>query len=223
MMKAYQFLVTLKYVEPKVWRRFVVPATLDFYDLHSVIQTSVGWTNSHLFNFLIEDSINDKTLELVADEESVTENFTLAQLYMKNPPEEGSYEFSMYQRIISKQLLLARDVDLNQNIDGSPEFRYMYDFGDGWEHTVVFEKVVDDYEYDYPQVLEGEGTCPPEDVGGPPGYDEFKRVIKDKDDPDHTYMKKWAKSQGYKKFNLAKVNSKLKDEWETICDHNSSL
>ncbi|WP_342542661.1 hypothetical protein MHH33_00785 [Paenisporosarcina sp. FSL H8-0542] len=56
-MKAYQFLVTLNYVKPKVWRRIIVPETLDFYDLHSIIQTSVGWTNSHLFNFSIDDSI----------------------------------------------------------------------------------------------------------------------------------------------------------------------
>ncbi|HSO57757.1 MAG TPA: plasmid pRiA4b ORF-3 family protein [Paenisporosarcina sp.] len=221
-MKAYQFLITLNYVEPKVWRRFVVPATLDFYDLHSAIQTSVGWTNSHLFNFLIENSTTDKTLELVADEETVEENFDMVQHYMKNPPEEGTYEDKMYQRMIRKQLLLARDVDLNQHVNESPEFTYLYDFGDGWEHTVEFEKMVDDYEYDYPQLLEGKGTCPPEDVGGPPGYDEFKRVIKDKDDPDHTYMKKWAKSQGYKKFNLAKVNLKLKDEWVIICENNSS-
>jgi hypothetical protein len=213
-MKGYQFLVTLNYVKPTVWRRFVMPVTHDFYDLHSVIQTSVGWTNSHLFNFLIEDSTNNKTIELVAIEESVTENFAMAQHYMKNPPEKGTYADKMYQRLIRKQLLLARDVDLNQYVNESPEFRYMYDFGDGWEHEVILEKVVDDYEYDYPQVLEGKGTCPPEDVGGPPGYDEFKSVIKDKEDPDHTHMKAWAKSQGYKKFNLSKVNAYLKEEWE---------
>lgn len=218
MMKAYQFLVTLNYVEPKVWRRFVMPVELDFYDLHSVIQTSMGWTDSHLFSFFIEDSINNKTIELVANEETVTENFAMAQLYMKNPPEEGTYEYQMYQRIIRKQLLLARDVYLNQYVHESQEFRYLYDFGDGWDHEVIFEKVVDDFEYDYPQVLEGKGTCPPEDVGGPPGYDEFQRVIKDKEDPDHASMKKWAKSQGYKKFNLAKVNSNLKDEWDIICE-----
>ena len=212
-MKGYQFLVTLNYVKPKVWRRIVVPVTLDFYDLHSVIQTSTGWTNSHLFNFSIEDSTNNKTIELVGDEESVIENFGMAQHYMKNPPEKGSFADEMYQRFIRVQLLLARDVDLTQYVIDSPEFRYMYDFGDGWEHEVIMEKVVEDYEYDYPQVLEGKGTCPPEDVGGPPGYDEFKRVMKDKEDPEHSHMKEWAKEQGYKKFNLSKVNEYLKEEW----------
>lgn len=212
-MKGYQFLITLNYVKPKVWRRIVVPVTLDFYDLHSVIQTSTGWTNSHLFNFSIEDSTNNKMIELVGDEESVTENFGMAQHYMKNPPEKGSFADEMYQRFIRVQLLLARDVDLTQYVIDSPEFRYMYDFGDGWEHEVIMEKVVEDYEYDYPQVLEGKGTCPPEDVGGPPGYDEFKRVMKDKEDPEHSHMKEWAKEQGYMKFNLSKVNEYLKEEW----------
>ena len=217
-MKAYQFLVTLNHVKPQVWRRFVVPATHDFYDLHSVIQTSVGWTNSHLFNFLVEDSTNNKTIELVADNETVAENFGMVQHYMKNPPEAGTYEERRYQRIIRNQLLLARDVDLTQYVNEVPEFSYMYDFGDSWDHEVVCEKVIDDYDFDYPQVLEGKGTCPPEDVGGPPGYDEFKRVIKDKEDPEHASMKSWAKSQGYKKFNLAKVNSTLKDEWDIVCE-----
>ncbi|MBE3102731.1 MAG: plasmid pRiA4b ORF-3 family protein [Bacilli bacterium] len=212
-MKGYQVLVTLNDVKPKVWRRFVLPATLDFYDLHSVIQTSIGWTSSHLFNFSIEDTTNNKTIELILDEESVEENFGMAQHYMKNPPEKGTIDYKMYQRFIRIQLLLARDVDLYPYVIDFPEFRYIYDFGDGWNHDVVMEKVVEDYEYDYPQVLEGTGTCPPEDVGGPPGYDEFKRVIKDKEDPEHAHMKSWAKGQGYKKFNLLKVNAILKEEW----------
>ncbi|WP_019413466.1 plasmid pRiA4b ORF-3 family protein [Paenisporosarcina sp. TG20] len=212
-MKSYQFLVTLNNVKPKVWRRFLVPTTFDFFELHSVIQISVGWTNSHLFNFLIADSTNNKTIELVADEESVEENFGMIQHYMKNPPEKGSFDEKMYQRLIRIQLLLARDVTLSQYVVEFPEFSYMYDFGDGWEHEIVMEKVVEDYNHDYPQVLEGKGTCPPEDVGGPPGYDEFKRVIKDKEDPEHAHMNAWGKEQGYKKFNLAKVNASLMEEW----------
>lgn len=212
-MKSYQFLVTLNYVKPKVWRRFLVPTTFDFFEFHSVIQTTVGWTNSHLFNFLIDDSTNNKTIELVADEDSVEENFAMVQHYMKNPPEKGSFDEKMYQRLIRIQLLLASDVPLSQYVVEFPEFNYMYDFGDGWEHEIVMEKVVEDYNHNYPQVLEGKGTCPPEDVGGPPGYDEFKRVIKDKEDPEHDYMKAWGKEQGYKKFNLAKVNATLMDEW----------
>jgi hypothetical protein len=214
-MKAYQFLVTLNHVKPTVWRRFILPATLDFYDLHSVIQTAVGWTDSHLFNFSIEDAANNKTIVLVGDEDSVQENFAMAQHYMKHPPEKGTFADEMYQRFIRTQLLLARDVHLDEYEGNFPEFRYIYDFGEGWEHEVILEKVVEDYANDYPEVLEGKGTCPPEDVGGPPGYDHFKQVMKDKEDPEHQHMKAWAKDQGYQKFHLVKVNATLQEEW---CD-----
>lgn len=212
-MKAYQFLVTLNHVKPKVWRRLIVPSTLDFYDLHSIIQTSVGWTDSHLFNFLIEDTHNNKTIEMVGDEESVQENFGMAQYYMKNPPEKNTMADKMYQRFIRKQLLLARDVHLDEYITNFPKFHYTYDFGDGWEHEVVMEKLLEDYVFDFPEVLDGKGTCPPEDVGGPPGYEHFKLVMKNKEDPDHAHMKAWAESQGYSKFKLDEVNADLRDEW----------
>ena len=75
------------------------------------------------------------------------------------------------------------------------------------------EKVIEDYEFDYPEVLEGKGTCPPEDVGGPPGYDHFKQIMTDEEDPEHDSMKSWAKSQGYRKFSLNNVNAKSKEEW----------
>ena len=212
-MKAYQFLVTLNHVKPKVWRRLIVPSTLDFYDLHSIIQTSVGWTDSHLFKFSIEDTHNNKTIEMVGDEESVQENFGMAQYYMKNPPEKNTMADKMYQQFIRKQLLLARDVHLDEYICSFPKLHYTYDFGDGWEHEIVMEKSLEDYAFDFPEVLDGKGTCPPEDVGGPPGYEHFKLVMKDKEDPDHAHMKAWAERQGYRKFKLAKVNADLQDEW----------
>ena len=212
-MKAYQLLVTLKHVKPKVWRRFIIPASFDFYDLHSVIQTAMGWTDSHLFNFTIEDDLNGKIIQLVGDEESVQENFAMAQHYMKEPPEKGTFAEEMYQQFIRTQVKLARDVPLNENAAAIPEFRYIYDFGDGWEHEVVMEEIVADYRHDYPEVLEGRGTCPPEDVGGPPGYDYFKSVMKDEAHPEHDHMKAWAEGQGYKVFRKVNVNKVLKEEW----------
>lgn len=215
-MKAYQFLVTLEHVKPQVWRQILVPSDLDFYDLHSVIQTSMGWTDSHLFAFFLEDLEANKTLQLVGDDETVEDHFTRAKLFMQNPPEPDSYEYNMYQRFIRNQLLLARDVNLDSYVEQNPDFRYTYDFGDGWDHLIKLEKVIEDSEVPKtPTLIAGKGDCPPEDVGGPPGYDEFKRVMKDKQDPEHVHMKAWAKEQGFKKFKLASNNQDLQDEW---CD-----
>lgn len=212
-MKAYQYLVTLEHVKPQVWRQIILPADLDFYDLHSVIQTAMGWTDSHLFGFSLKEKESNHIIQLVGDDETVEEHFARAKHYMQHPPEQDSYEYSMYQRFIRKQVLLARDVTLDSYVEQNLEFRYTYDFGDSWDHLVKIEKVLDDYADETPTLIAGKGDCPPEDVGGPPGYDEFKRVMRDKQDPEHMHMKEWAKEQGFKKFKLASINKELQDEW----------
>lgn len=49
----YQFKITLKDVEPPVWRRVLVPETCTFYDLHTIIQDAMGWEDYHLHAFEI--------------------------------------------------------------------------------------------------------------------------------------------------------------------------
>lgn len=48
--------VTLREIDPPVWRRIVVPAHLTLGELHQALQTSFGWSNSHLHDFLIGDA-----------------------------------------------------------------------------------------------------------------------------------------------------------------------
>lgn len=67
-------------------------------------------------------------------------------------------------------------------------FRYLYDFGDSWEHEVL----VVGPGGDRPGVVAGEGPCPPEDVGGSSGYSDFRRVMADPDDPEHASLRTWA-------------------------------
>ncbi len=53
--------------------------------------------------------------------------------------------------------------------------RYTYDFGDGWEHDIVLEKVLPTQAArSSPVLVTGKGACPPEDCGGPWGYAELK-------------------------------------------------
>lgn len=69
---------------------------------------------------------------------------------------------------------------------------YEYDFGDGWLHDVVLEKITSAaHGVRYPVVLAGKRACPPEDVGGVGGYYEFLRAISDPDHPDHGDMMEW--------------------------------
>lgn len=54
------------------------------------------------------------------------------------------------------------------------KFVYEYDFGDCWEHAIVVEKILP-FEAGkvYPECIKGKRACPPEDVGGVWGYEEF--------------------------------------------------
>lgn len=73
-------------------------------------------------------------------------------------------------------------------------FRYLYDFGDCWEHELVLEES----RYFNPELrtelacLEGEGACPPEDVGGEPGYYEFCKALKDPSHEAHESYMEWS-------------------------------
>jgi len=68
-------------------------------------------------------------------------------------------------------------------------FKYLYDFGDGWEHKIRIGKVASATPGQfYPQITSIEGRCPPEDIGGPPGYAYFLEVMADKHHPEYDEM-----------------------------------
>lgn len=67
-------------------------------------------------------------------------------------------------------------------------FDYLYDFGDGWTHDV---EVLGSGE-DAPGCVDGEGTCPPEDCGGPHGYAELLASLADPRHPEHQAMRDWV-------------------------------
>ncbi|TPW07428.1 MAG: plasmid pRiA4b ORF-3-like [Alphaproteobacteria bacterium] len=75
---------------------------------------------------------------------------------------------------------------------GAKTLKYLYDFGDGWEHTVKVERILDATPgLDLPILIAAHGACPPEDVGGPPGYDEFRAAVADPKHERHEEMLEW--------------------------------
>ena len=73
------------------------------------------------------------------------------------------------------------------------EFGYEYDFGDGWMHSVEVKGVGPaDKLHRYPACIGGANACPPEDVGGPPGYAAFLEAIRDSSHPDHEELLGWC-------------------------------
>ena len=71
-------------------------------------------------------------------------------------------------------------------------FGFTYDFGDGWEHEVVLEKIAPAAAgVKYPRCTAGARACPPEDVGGAWGYVEFLNTIRNPKHEDHETMLEW--------------------------------
>jgi hypothetical protein len=87
----------------------------------------------------------------------------------------------------------ARTVKLSSLIEkGVDRLLYIYDFGDEWRHEIVVEDVrPGDPGVDYPCFVEGERRCPPEDCGGPPGYQSFLEAITNPTHPYHADAMEW--------------------------------
>ena len=149
-MKTYRLRVTMREVEPTVVRVLDVPAAALLPELHDLLQAALGWTDSHLHQY-------------VADGVSYGPPGT------DEPEEERDESFVKLRELPDR-------------------FSYLYDFGDGWEHDVV----VVGPGGDGPGVVAGEGACPPEDVGGPHGYAEFRQVMAEPDHPEHGRIRTWA-------------------------------
>ena len=92
------------------------------------------------------------------------------------------------------------------------EFTYEYDFGDQWDHRVVVESTPKAKpEFPYPLCVAGERACPPEDVGGAHGYQDFIEVIRNPEHDLHDRLTLWA--GGFfdpEGFDVNAVNERLK-------------
>ena len=130
----YQFRITLRRSKPPIWRRIqVADCTLD--KLHEHIQTAMGWTNSHLHQFEIKGKrYGDPELIVDGFDDSNCVDSTRTRI-SKILPKTGK-RFS---------------------------FTYEYDFGDGWDHEILFEGCPQkEPRKKYPLCIEGERACLPD-------------------------------------------------------------
>src|SRR5690554_720230 len=90
---------------------------------------------------------------------------------------------------------------------------YLYDLGDQWEHDLVLEQISgpDEQRY-YPYCLEGQRNCPPEDCGGPDGYQNLLKVYHMPGHPDHDELLDWLDMEwGPEDFDLELTNLLLQE------------
>ena len=94
---------------------------------------------------------------------------------------------------------------------GVRRFTYQYDFGDSWEHVIKVEDLVPAKSATPPIVcVAGANACPPEDVGGYPGYAEFLAALADPTHEEHAHMLSWAGGAfDPAAFDLTEINRRL--------------
>ena len=111
----------------------------------------------------------------------------------------------------------ARNARLSDVLGYGQALTYLYDFGDGWEHTITVESISNPTPgVLYPRLVEVEGPCPPEDVGGPGGYVRFRRAILDPSHELHAQYKAWIAGD----FDPNTVDSQpLKDHVRALAKH----
>ncbi len=174
----YQFKISLLNIEPEMWRRIQVPGGYTFWDLHVAIQDSMGWQDRHLHVFRLIRKGNRKPLIIGI------------------PTEENA-----------KYVLPDWEVSLSEWLDEpGAAMIYEYDFGDGWEHNILLEAVMLKEEGAvYPKCVGGERACPPEDCGGPPGYEELLEILGDPENERYEEYMEWL-------CHIAKDNSRFDPE-----------
>ena len=85
-----------------------------------------------------------------------------------------------------------RQVTLGEVTDLGARIRYTYDFGDSWEHEILFEDLLDpDPDSHYPILVAAKGACPPEDCGGPWSYTDLKAILANPSHEQHQKMLEW--------------------------------
>ena len=177
----YQFKVTLLDIKPAIWRRIQVP-DCTLADLHEYIQAAFGWWNYHLHQFDIDGK-------------------------RYGPPAPDDMDFGL-------EMIDETDVLLSKLIPKSgrkSRWVYEYDFGDGWRHEVLFEGFPSvDPKAKYPQCVEGQRACPPEDCGGPWGYADYLAAIADPKHEQHEEMLQWRGPFDPEAFDATKATREMR-------------
>jgi hypothetical protein len=103
-------------------------------------------------------------------------------------------------------------LQLNQLIQREGQrLRYEYDYDDGWVHALVVEKIEPHMPgVSRPLCLEGARACPPEDAGGPPGYENMLEAVRDPQHEEHDDYLTWLGGEfDPEAFDLEDINARL--------------
>ena len=161
-----RFRIELRDIAPPIWRRIDVPGEYSFWDLHVAIQDAMGWLDYHLHAFRSLEPGGTESLEI-------------------GIPDDDEF-------MTGRQTIAGWKVPISSRFDRPGQVMvYEYDFGDGWIHDVVLEKIIPSDVSQRVACVGGERACPPEDCGGAWGYQTLLEAITDPHHEQHEEMMSW--------------------------------
>lgn len=183
----FQFKIQITQItKPPVWRRLKIRSDATFSEFHEAIQLAFGWTFSHLYLF---------------SEKGFTSNFQIQDVELADDEwgEVGDADKIRLKDIFTKE---------------KQTYRYIYDFGDDWDHAITLEKILKE-SIGHPVCVTGKGKCPPEDCGGVWRFAAMKEAVNDPDHPEYEEYRDWLGLEeneiwDFKEFDLEEVNEVLK-------------
>jgi len=175
---------------PAVRRVVEVPDAASLAVLHEVVQEVMGWEHAHLHEFEVNG----------------------VRYGLPDPDFDPAFGAETLDESRASLTVLLNVGDVAE---------YVYDFGDNWRHRLTVEAIsTPERGVRYPRCVAGQGACPPEDVGGVGGYEQFLRALADPTDPEHAERVEWWGSDRFDPalFDLGEANTALRRlTWTPSC------
>jgi hypothetical protein len=187
--KAYELEIELSGLP--IWRKLLVRGDINLGLLHAVIQVAMGWSNSHLHQFII-------------GKKRYTDLTTLDETFIDE------------QQDLDEAEALLMEIAPEPRV----KTIYEYDFCDSWMHLITVKKIhdLDISRLFVAQCLDGKLACPPEDCGGIGGYARLLETIGNPKHEEHESMMQWL-GDGFDPsvFDVERTNKHLKKlKWPVV-------
>ncbi len=178
---AYRIRVSLVGGSDIIFREMIIPARLNFYEMHLIIQIAFGWSKKFYAEFL-----NDNYVIRVYSEDKTGETK-------------------------KKQVLLSSYTQVDAFLSEFGTVSYVYNYKANWHHKVELVEFISKDEAVYPEIVDYGGPSPIEMAEGIEEFDRLHLILKDKDNPKYKETAEFARMSNYKiRYPKSAINRQLK-------------
>ncbi len=197
MTKILELDITLKDSKPKIWRRVLVPEDMNFHELHYVIQFAMGWSHSHLHQFIV--GRYQRCIGIPFGDDDFDEK-------------EDSREIKINAILNAPKAKIVYEYDFGDGWEHLVEVKKLHEPEAGKT---------------YPVLIGGKMACPPEDCGGIWGYLDLVETMKKKGTDEYEEMVEWLGGElDPTEFDMDEINKahfknfkKEMKDWEKLAGY----